>query len=218
MQPRQGTTRAPQAAGSTLRAIDQQRSELNSQLTSLTIQRDLLNQQTRNADPAGQAQLQAQIKAIGDRTAQVIKQMAALDDAANKVMADGSGLAGFPGQAQGRGDAVVVIPPPIVSRPGSGGGVGTERIAIFGIIGVTVMVVFALQWLRRPRLSSSGLGPSDVNRLERLQQAVDVIAVEVERIAESQRYLSKALTEGKVLGSGPAEDLRAPVRERAKAP
>ena len=211
---KQGTTPAPRAAGSTLRAFDQQRSELNSQLTSLTIQRDLLNQQLRNADAAGQAQLQAQIKAVGERTTQVIKQMAAVDDAANRALADGSGLAVLPGQGLGRGDAVISLPPPISDRAAA----GSERVAIFGIIGLTVMVVFALQWLRRPRLASTALGPSDVGRLERLQQAVDVIAIEVERISEAQRVLSKALVDAKVLGSGPAEDVRSPVRERAKAP
>jgi hypothetical protein len=209
MQFRQGVTQAPRAPGSTIRDFDQQRSELNSQLTSLTIQRDLLSQQLRNADAAGQVQLQAQIKAVGDRTAQVIKQMAAVDEAANKALADGTGLLSLPGQGQGRGEPVIVVPPPIGGRSNA----GTERVAIFGIIGVTVIVVFALQqWLRRPRSSPAGLGPSDVNRLERLQQAVDVIAVEVERISEGQRYLSKAL------GAGSAEEVRAQVRERAKAP
>lgn len=43
--------------------------------------------------------------------------------------------------------------------------------------------------------SLAGLAPD--SRLERIEQAVDAIAVEVERLAESQRYAVKVLSQGK---------------------
>jgi len=40
--------------------------------------------------------------------------------------------------------------------------------------------------------------PSDVSaRLERMEQAIDSIAVEVERISEGQRFTTKLLSEGR---------------------
>jgi hypothetical protein len=42
--------------------------------------------------------------------------------------------------------------------------------------------------------------PADVqNRLERIEQAVEAVAIEVERISESQRYLTKLMAEPKAL-------------------
>jgi hypothetical protein len=45
---------------------------------------------------------------------------------------------------------------------------------------------------RNPRI------PSEVtSRLERIEQAVDAVALEVERISEGQRFTTKLLSEGK---------------------
>ena len=52
---------------------------------------------------------------------------------------------------------------------------------------------------RNPRL------PTEVtDRMERMEQAIDSIALEVERISEGQRFTTKLLSEGK----GPAESQR----------
>jgi len=51
--------------------------------------------------------------------------------------------------------------------------------------------------------------PGEVmNRLERIEQAVDAIAVEVERISEGQRFTTKLLSEGRgnALPSGAAQN------------
>jgi len=40
------------------------------------------------------------------------------------------------------------------------------------------------------------------NRLERIEQAVEAMAIEVERISESQRYLTKLMSEARQLPSG----------------
>ena len=56
-------------------------------------------------------------------------------------------------------------------------------------IGITARVIL----LRAQR--SSQRPPIDENRLQHLEQAVDAIAVEVERISEGQRYTTKLLSE-----------------------
>jgi len=65
------------------------------------------------------------------------------------------------------------------------------------------------------RISNEGGGqariPSDVSaRLERMEQAIDSIAVEVERISEGQRFTTKLLSERS--GASVGGDVSPPVR------
>jgi hypothetical protein len=56
----------------------------------------------------------------------------------------------------------------------------------------------------------------DESRVDRLQQGIDVIALEVERISEGQRYTTKILTEKLAPSIGPGE-AQAMVVERQDA-
>ena len=51
-----------------------------------------------------------------------------------------------------------------------------------------------LTWIRRPR-GAPALPAELAERLERIERAVDVTALEVERIGEGQRFLTRALGE-----------------------
>lgn len=53
-------------------------------------------------------------------------------------------------------------------------------------------VLFALG---AQRLMARQRSPADQNRLDQLQQSVDVVALEVERISEGQRYVTRLLDE-----------------------
>ena len=48
---------------------------------------------------------------------------------------------------------------------------------------------------RKPREPGDSAGRLDDARLERIEQAVDAIAIEVERIAEAQRFTAKLMSE-----------------------
>jgi hypothetical protein len=48
---------------------------------------------------------------------------------------------------------------------------------------------------RMERESKTKVAPEVTSRLERIEQAVDAIAIEVERISEGQRFTTKLLTE-----------------------
>ena len=50
-------------------------------------------------------------------------------------------------------------------------------------------------WRMGSRTKSKGVSPVDDTRMERLEAAVDAIAIEVERISESQRYTVSLLSE-----------------------
>lgn len=60
------------------------------------------------------------------------------------------------------------------------------------------VVALAIRIMRRPAAPAPALAPQwqgGPERLERLEQAVDTIALEVERISEGQRFLTKLLTD-----------------------
>ena len=60
-----------------------------------------------------------------------------------------------------------------------------------------------LRWILRrffetpPVLAPAQLSPEATARLERIEQAVEAVAIEVERIAEAQRFSAKLLAEEK---------------------
>ena len=62
---------------------------------------------------------------------------------------------------------------------------------------------------RNPRI------PSEVvDRLERMEQAIEAVAIEVERISEGQRFTTKLLSEGKGSESRQSAPATIPARDR----
>ena len=75
------------------------------------------------------------------------------------------------------------------------------KVIVIGVIGLTVcisMIVMAVSRIvssrRRKDLPQSAVAQIEV-RLERMEQAIDAMATEVERVAEGQRFTSRLLTE-----------------------
>jgi hypothetical protein len=63
------------------------------------------------------------------------------------------------------------------------------------VLGIPLVLVQARKlWMRDSASRSSHSELSD-HRLERIEQAIDAVAVEVERIAEGQRYVTKLLAD-----------------------
>jgi hypothetical protein len=69
-------------------------------------------------------------------------------------------------------------------------------------LGVPIIRVISRRFLERaPRPAE--LSPDIAMRLERIEQAVDSIAIEVERISEGQRYTTKLMSESRgAVGAG----------------
>jgi hypothetical protein len=75
----------------------------------------------------------------------------------------------------------------------------TEEFRIFltfvsMMAGLAAVTRIAVVWIRRPR-GTAALPHELSERLERIERAVDVTALEVERIGEGQRFLTRALGE-----------------------
>ena len=70
-------------------------------------------------------------------------------------------------------------------------------IGMFSAFSVTMYIAtrFALRALKKKEIQPGAMAQIDTSRFERLEQAVDAIAVEVERISEAQRFSARLLSE-----------------------
>jgi hypothetical protein len=95
-----------------------------------------------------------------------------------------------------------------------------ELIAIPIVFTIFVLFPIAIAFARRIwKRTGTAIAqtPAWMNeRFSRMEQAVDAIAIEVERISEGQRFMTKLFSEGgRSLGQGAAEPVEVRVREHA---
>lgn len=86
----------------------------------------------------------------------------------------------------------------------------------FVIVGLPLARAFARRMDRRGAAApASDLAP----RLDRIEQAIEAIAIEVERVSEGQRYTTRAISEIRALpGANPLGSWPAGAREGERAP
>ncbi|HEY2898249.1 MAG TPA: hypothetical protein VGJ12_14005 [Gemmatimonadaceae bacterium] len=74
----------------------------------------------------------------------------------------------------------------------------SDNLAILGVVAIAAMML-RTWWLHREKMkglsmTNQALSPSD-ERLARVEQAVESIAIEVERIGEGQRFVTKLMND-----------------------
>lgn len=188
-----------------LDALMHQRSELREQLQALGRRRNQLDEQRHVTPQPGRAAIEARIAELDVRVARIDRQIMQADDAIAEAIARGVGA-----QEQ-TGVQVVTIPPipdipPIPRIPGSGlDGEGVAALVVGEALFFILLGTVLYRRLKRRFQGQSAGGGADLAKMEQLQQSVDVIAVEVERIAEGQRFTTKLLSEraaARVAGGG----------------
>lgn len=194
-------TDAPQAV---YRAFNEQRKELANQLETLEGKRGDLT--SRLSDPTTEksvrAGLEQRVGELDKRISDVDKQLAAADQAVAKAAA-------VPG---------AVIEPPRQERSGP----RDEEFFLSGLFIVAVLfpLSIALGWRiwKRGAAVVTAFPQELADRLSRLDQSVDAIALEVERIGEGQRFVTRVMSEnGRALGAGAAQPIEPGARgEKAK--
>lgn len=195
-----GARSAPTAA-EMYQAARAQRRELARQLESLEDKRSELSSNLDGTSGADRAGLEARIKEIDTRISSVDQEIASADQAVARAAA-------IPG---------AVVPDLPVPRSGPPG----EVYFLSGMFMVVVLFPIAFAYARRIWRRSGGpataaMAPELGERFTRLEQAVDAIAVEVERVGEGQRYLTRALAENgaqRALGAGAASPIELKQRE-----
>jgi hypothetical protein len=181
---------APRARAATpeLAALQSRALDLREAITKLKAKHDVLDAQSRTGEEYLRIPAKLQL-------AQVNTDLATTQA---ELMSVQGRIALFSGQPV---TPVVTVPPPPATRP------FLDRIDNDAITAVFVMTTLAILiplsialtrrlWRRGPNDSTTGAAINGMNsRLERLEQAVDTIAIEIERVSESQRFVAKVLVE-----------------------
>lgn len=168
-----------------LDALNAKRIELGNQLEGMTDRREELADQLSEAPPTARAGLEERIALLDDRSGRLEREILLLDDAIAGGLAQGLGM------SETEGEAVTVH----IAE----GGFSGRDVAVFMLGEALALVLLGMflfrRMLRRAREQFAG-APNDPARMDQLQNAVDAIALEVERISEGQRYVTKVLNAG----------------------
>lgn len=196
---------APPSAAEMLAAARAQRSELRNQLERAESRREELQSEIQQtSDEAVRAGLITRLQETDARISALDKEIAVADQ---RVAA----AAAVPG-------ATIEPPRPIIQRTGP----PEEAWVLGGVFIFFVMMPLAVGYARRlwkrAAVSTVAEMPAELtDRLNRLEQAVDAVAVELERVGEGQRYVTRVFSEQqRVLGGGAAEPIE--VRQREAVP
>ena len=158
------------------------RDELSDQLQSAAGRRQRLAGEIQRADPSARPGLQARIELLDQRILQIEQDIATT----------GALVARAQGQITSTG-----TPNFLGSFPGRN--MDMTAISIVFTIFVLFPISFAIARSFWKRGSAKAADPAiereNSERLARLEQAVDTIAVEMERVSEGQRFVTKLLSE-----------------------
>jgi hypothetical protein len=184
----------PQDAAAVYRAAEAKRDVLGDQMNRLTERREELANRlrTRAEEGTDKAGLEKQISELDLRISDLEKQIAQADQEVAQA-------AGIPG-------AIVPDPPPPPRT-----GPPEEFFVLSGIFIVVVLMPVAVGYARRLwKRAAMVVAPVPrelMERFARIEQAVDAIAMEVERQGEGQRFLTKLFSENgaRALGQGAAQ-------------
>jgi hypothetical protein len=181
-----------------------QRQELRNQLNDLEGTRNAIAGQLEDM-PASSPER----KPLETRLTDVDSRITSVDQRLAANALDISKAAAIPG-------AVVEPPPEIRQDP-------PEEAWVFGglfmiLVFFPLSVAFARRIWRRSGVAVAGVPREIGERLQRMEQAVEATAEEVERIGEGQRFLTRLFTEGegaRAIGAGAAQPIE---RKSVKAP
>ena len=175
------TTTRPLTA-SDIRAIRERRSELSNQLQSADRRRSELIRRLEDADGANRVGLEGRLKVLDARIQQL----------ETDIAITGRQLTSAPSH---------LLATPTVT-PRLFGVLNPGQTTALGIV-FTLFVLFPIAVALARRLWKRGsVAPvipaikENSEQMQRLEQAIDAIAIEVERISEGQRYVTKMLNAG----------------------
>ena len=215
--PQQASTQAPQTRAQ-LDALREQRTELTSQLQSLGNRRaELMAQEHIGSDEEARV-IQDQIKQLDQRMSRLDAQITGLNDQISASVARGVGTRGADVEPGLPAIAPINIPQITIPPFGPMGPMQTRSPDLIGALAgeAAIFLLFGFvfwqfAWKRMRAQLSHALGDQSA-RMQQVQQSLDVIGLEVERISEGQRYVAKVLAAGDAgaLASAAAEKI--PVR------
>lgn len=166
------------------------RSELADQLDRAGRRRESLIGDLREASGPERGGLEQRLTALDGRIVQIEADIAATERALTNAS---PALLGEAAQAEEAARA---------AREANRPPIDEDLIGVMAVFSMVLLIPMVLAYARRiwkrtppPR----ALPPAAEGRLERIEQAVEAIAVEVERVSEGQRFVTRLMSEGKVV-------------------
>jgi hypothetical protein len=191
----QGARSAPSAAA-IYEGFKAQRNELKNQLDDL--------QGTRES-------IAGQLEELGSSAAERKPLEARLNDVDQRIVTvDGMLATNATQLAQAAAIPGAVVEPPPYVRPGPPEEVWVAGGFFMVLVIFPLTIAYARRIWRRGAATVSAFPKELSERLFRMEQAVEATSVEVERIGEGQRFLTKLFTEGdggRALGAGAAQPI-----------
>ena len=159
--------------------LQAQREALSSQIINVRERRNTIARAYERASGANRSGLEQQLRVLDDRLLQLEADLAESGRAAyqsNVVSSTG------------------VVPRQFFNMS-SGQMTGISIVFILFVLGPLAASLGRLMWRRSAKPAMPPGWYDAAQRLERLEQAVDTIAVEVERVSEGQRFMTKIMTQ-----------------------
>ncbi len=166
-----------------MNALIARRDQLSAQLESVTDRRDDLIDQMRTAPNVAMAGLQSQLSVLDARVLQLENGLATTGQ---EIAAASPQLVSM---ARARDDNED-------SNGSFDDGVGA---GVAGSVGVMAVILFVLfrRFRRSPRNRVPLMISADSERLQRVEQGMEAMAIEIERISEGQRFVTKLLSDSR---------------------
>jgi len=188
-----GPATAPVAAGVPRTVADvvglrAQRKELSNQLENVAARRARLSRSLTGKSGVDRVGIEQRITSLDNRMLQIESDLATTGH--QLAVAPGALVAGAEAQQFSNVDPGIVA--------GLGG--------VFTIF-VLAPIAFAaarMMWKRTNRPVQQALSDDASKRLERLEQGMDAIAIEIERVSEGQRFVTRLLSEGNAVRALPS--------------
>jgi hypothetical protein len=163
-------------------ALRARRSELSNQLESAAGRRNRLAERLKTADAAERPGLMERIGVLDQRMVQL----------ESDIALTGRQLTAAPGALL----ASSADPDRVFGVLNGGMIAGMSIVFTIFVLAPIALAAARLMWKRATRPAPAPQSPDTAHRLERIEQAVDAIAVEVERVSEGQRFVTRLLSEG----------------------
>lgn len=208
---------APNAMTPPIEVLQAQAQAIGSQLGALREQQRAILRGLRTGDAQARAITMGQLNEVNAQITQLTTQ-----------------LAGVQAQLAVREGAAIVrtYPPTIPRRPGMDPDLvaGMWFAFIFAVLMPISIGIARRIWRGKPA-PAPVRNDDSTQRLERLEQAIDTIAVEIERISESQRFMTRIMSDRpaaagassvvdqqpiRALGAGPMEPVPIPERQAVR--
>lgn len=172
-------------------ALLEQRRVLSDQLDQATDRRDELMRKMLGAPEPAQAGLKAQLNVLNDRIVQ-------LEGSLNTI---GQEIAGASPSLMSMADGMSHNTDGSFDD-GMTAGAFAAGLPVLAIM-TGVLLIMRKRWKKKAQRPAPMLPSADSERLQRLEHGIEAMAIEIERISEGQRFVTKLLADSKGYESAP---------------